>query len=343
MSDFAGKKVLLMAPAYFGYERVMEHSLADMGAEVTFVENRSFRYDPMNRGTRWYEAWFCKKQQYFDEIKPVISRTYDFCLFVNLFSFHPSFIENLRRQNPGVRCVLYLWDNLKYYTWERFLPLFDEVFTFDRVEARQYGLQYLPNFYVDAHTETSSDAAVDFYFVGSFQMHRFYWLDRAVRELEERGRTWFFYLYMPDQYNRFVYNKLVYWGTHLFPLRFRGYKKLYDLIFHRVQHPLVHDEQLPLGDIISKMIRARCVIDLPFPTQTGSTQRVIQALAFQKKVLTTNASASQESFFNPSFIRVIPIKDPDLTMSWGDEGALPPDMSHLRIDNWLRTLLKGES
>jgi hypothetical protein len=102
----------------------------------------------------------------------------------------------------------------------------------------------------------------------------------------------------------------------------------------------VHHESLALEDAISKLMRAHCVIDLPFPTQTGSTQRVIQALAFKKKVLTTNTSASLESFFDQNFIRVISTNDRDFLLPANDKSSnQPPEISHLRIDNWLKRLL----
>lgn len=338
MFSFAGKKILLVAPVYFGYERVIEACLTNCGAEVTYIENKSFRYDPLNKGTRRHEAWFCKKHRYIDKISAMMDQAFDLCLFVNLFSFQSSFVDTLRKRNPSIRCVLYLWDNVKYYRWQHFFPVFDEVFTFDPVEAKQHNFHYLPNFYCAADLSSDPVPVFDYYFVGSFQSHRFYWLEHAARVLEQANRTYYFYLYVPDQYNRFVYNKLVYWGTRLFPSRFRGYKAMYDLIFRRVQYPNVYYEPLTLGASISKMMQAKCVIDLPFPTQTGATQRVIQALAFNKTVVTTNRSVTQDSFFDSRRIRVISTSE-RFQVSGDDVKLQPePEISHLRIDNWLKRL-----
>src|SRR5690349_18671449 len=131
MSSLAGKKVLLVAPLYYGYEGVIKEGLENLGAQVTYIENKAFRYDPINKGTAWYEAIFCKKNQYLKKILPVARKVYDICFFVDLFSFHPSFIREVRKQNPKIRCVLYLWDNIKYYKWEQFFSHFDALTSFD--------------------------------------------------------------------------------------------------------------------------------------------------------------------------------------------------------------------
>lgn len=110
------RNILLVAPKYYGYEEIILEALVKGGDAVTFIENKAFQYDEINRGTKWYTTFLCKKNGYIKaNLIPASHKKFDVCLFINLFSFHPSVIKNLRKSNPGIRCILYLWDNIRGY------------------------------------------------------------------------------------------------------------------------------------------------------------------------------------------------------------------------------------
>ena len=127
----------------------------------------------------------------------------------------------------------------------------------------------------------------------------------------------------------------------LFPGQFKGYKSLYKLISRKVVHELVFHHPLTIPEAIQSLASSACVLDLPFPSQTGSTQRMIQALALQKKVITTNSSVTQESFYNSEYIKIMTGKDIGIDWDWvSRRNVTPLNIDHLRLDNWLIQLLK---
>lgn len=132
----------------------------------------------------------------------------------------------------------------------------------------------------------------------------------------------------------------MYRATTLFPGRFNGYKYMYGLISRTIQNDLVKHQPIPLLSAINIMGRSKCIVDLPYPWQTGSTQRVINALALNKKVITSNESIVREWFYDPDFIKVVPLSEFAIDWDWIDHKSdRTLDLQTLRIDNWLNRLL----
>ncbi len=339
----AHKNILLIIPRFYGYENLIKEQLESDGIAVTFIENKAFRNDPVTRNTKWYLRFLCKKKNYIRRyLIPTSRNRFDVCLFINLFSFHPEIIKNLRKQNPTIVCILYLWDNVKDYQWEQYFKYFDKIYSFDPIESKKFGLVYLPNFYPPAVSKNNTESPkFDFSFVGSLQIHRLKILDQLLLRLQQQNKSYFFYLYLHPNYNRLKYNELVYSVVKLFPSRFKGYKFLYMLITKRNKHVLVHHLPVTISESVHIMENSRCILDLPFPSQTGSTQRVIQALALNKKVITTNEAVVQESFYTPEYIKVVSAVDPLINWDWiSQDFMIRLNINYLRLDNWLHQILE---
>lgn len=340
--NLAGKKVLLIIPGFYGYEKLIKDELEKLGAKVTYVENKAFRNDPITSDTRWYLAFLCKKKSYIKKkLMPESRNTFDVCLFINLFSFDPELIENLKKRNPNIITILYLWDNIKGFRWQQFFTHFDRIYSFDPVDSRTLRVNYFPNFYPPILPTQNKEAnKFDLSFVGSLQVHRLKILDQLVTKLKRQNKTFFFRLYLHPNYNKLKFNRYVHAILNILPGQFKGYKLLYTLIARKSGHDLVYYRPLTILESVQSLANSNCVLDLPFPSQTGSTQRVIHALALQKKVITTNSAVTEESFYNPDYIKVVSSEDIVIDWDWVDrknQAAL--DISHLRLDNWLIQLL----
>lgn len=339
--NLTGKKILLIAPNFYGYQKAIQEDLERAGAIVFYFENKAFRNDVYTKGTYWFQRFFCGKNRYVNKkIVPATHEKFDVCLFVNLFSFRPELIQNLKKQNPDIKCFLYLWDNMKSYSWEQFFVYFNKVYTFDQLDARNLRINYLPNFYLDPGDANTIEGALDVSFVGSFQVHRFETLNKLAVKFSHQRKAFFFYLYLHPNYNRLKFNIYVYRVVSIFPFLFKGYKFLFGLMSGEITSELVHHRPLFFREIVQSILNSKCVLDIPFPTQTGCTQRLIQALALNRKVITTNAGAVHESFYDPAYIKVVPRDRVEIDWEWvnrKNENKL--DMTFLRIDNWLSQIL----
>jgi hypothetical protein len=338
-----GKKILLVAPAYYGYERYIVEELKSLGADVQFYENKSFQHDPNNKGTAWYKQILCKKSVYINgTLAAATHNSYDVCIFINLFSFHPRLIENLKKSNPKIECILYLWDNIKGYKWQQYFKHFQSIYTFDPVEALQFKIKYLPNFFVSANG-LGHQVKYELSSIGSFQAHRIRLLATLIKKLSAENKSSFFYLYLPVIYRNRHFTSLKYIVSSFFKKRFKSYRHLHELVYDSSKNSILKNNPLTLHHSILVTIQSRCIIDLPYPEQTGSTHRVIQALAHGKKIITTNQSIKSESFYNPDYINIQSVDNFSIDWKWLDQPITSTiDMNSLRIDNWLTTLLSNE-
>lgn len=86
--DLTDKKILLIVPRFYDYEKLIKEGLEKRGAKISFLENRAFRNDPVSRDSRWYLTFFCKKSSYIKKkLIPLSRNKFDVCFFINLFSF----------------------------------------------------------------------------------------------------------------------------------------------------------------------------------------------------------------------------------------------------------------
>jgi hypothetical protein len=313
------KRILVVVPHYYEYHVHIQQCLQTLGAIVTIVNNKAFQNNPENRGTKWYSATASEKKFYITTtILPLCDHYYDICLFVNLFSFHPEILEKLRASNPNISCILYLWDNIKGYKWENYLALFDRVTFFSLDEAKNYGGNYLPNFFVDSQCKQMPPALTyDLMTVCSYQAHRNRVLNKIARYATHSKKTIYFHVYKNIKARRFKF-----------------------IPRQLTESGFIKYEKLVFDSVLSLMDRSRCIVDVPYSEQNGATHRLIQALSMNKKVLTTDTAVVDEEFYDKNLIKVI---DPDVKhIDWDwvtDPTNVSANIDHLRIDRWLITLL----
>ena len=97
---------------------------------------------------------------------------------------------------------------------------------------------------------------------------------------------------------------------------------------------------LPLEEVEKLQQNAKIIIDLSHANRQGLTINAITALAKGKKLITTNKRIVEESFYSPTNIYILDDKKPSLDAEWLKTPPQPVDMSSLRMDNWLRTVLE---
>ena len=88
------------------------------------------------------------------------------------------------------------------------------------------------------------------------------------------------------------------------------------------------------------MADSLCVIDVEIPCQSGLSNRLIQALAMNKKLLTTNITIKETQLYNSSMIAFIERNNPIVPIDFlRISNEKINNIENLRIDNWLKTLL----
>lgn len=107
---------------------------------------------------------------------------------------------------------------------------------------------------------------------------------------------------------------------------------------------MVIHKPIPIEQVNDIIRQSRCILDTDRASQSGTTPRVIWALALGKKVITTNRNIVRMPFFSMDAIQVIDRNHPRLDWNFVDRELdttllIRDQLDQLRIDNWIRRLI----
>ncbi|HEU4609743.1 MAG TPA: hypothetical protein VFS31_16605, partial [Chitinophagaceae bacterium] len=147
-SVIQGKHVLFIGPVFYHYHEEIIEAIKAKGASVDFFPERIYDlkfgvYSRLGKAEKYQE-------RYYHKILDRIGHTrYDYFLLIKGELLPASFIEELRRRNPNIICVQYQWDSAQRNKYLHLVNHFNKTLTFDRIDAVQYKLEYLPLFYTE--------------------------------------------------------------------------------------------------------------------------------------------------------------------------------------------------
>ena len=155
VNNIKGKNVLLLCESFYGYDKAIKDELYKLGANTVFLKNvkyfsgsfrepKSFRILSFIRNPFERRFWTVAFQ------KEISSLHFDLFICIENACFVKSFMQFLHNKNPRIKTILFLWDTYETQQdgFKDYRFLFDKVYSFDRDDALQYGLDYFPDFYV---------------------------------------------------------------------------------------------------------------------------------------------------------------------------------------------------
>ena len=114
----SGKRVLFIAPMFFGYEKLIKDELEAKGARVDYFNDRpdnTFLTKSLVRIDRRLLSG--KTNRYYDDIIcSTRDESYDYILIVRGEAISQQRLRKLRQAQPHARLYLYLWDSCLLYT-----------------------------------------------------------------------------------------------------------------------------------------------------------------------------------------------------------------------------------
>lgn len=267
-------RILLIAPAFYDYHRHIISALESQGHEVRFFAERPDRwlYSPAKKlPARLRRAVFDRY------LRNILSATngevFDKVLLIRGEIVSPWFVQALRQQQSSARFVMYQWDSYRVTDFRPLVPLFDAVSTFDKVDAQELGVGYLPLFHIANYRLKDAPARPDWdlVFVGSFHTARYRTLVDVREHCNKRGIRLRHYLYIAP----IDYYKLKLFSRHA-PAR-------EDVEFRKLDQ----------ATVVDLYRRASGILDIENNKQTGLTMRSFEALATGRLLVTTNPLACE--------------------------------------------------
>ena len=326
MKRLDGKRVLFVAPRFFGYERDIRAEVERRGAIVDWLPDRPFDTPAMTALTRLRPGWVlpAADRLYESMLEGLATPRYDIVLVVNGQTLSRHVLKRLRGDYPDACFVLYMWDSLANRAHVRNnLGLFDRVCTFDPRDARHYGMHLRPLFYGHGF-ESTPDTPIRHHisFVGTAHTDRFAVVDRLRRSLPQTiNAYWYLYLQAP-------------WVLQLYRWTKPGMRhaRAQDFLF------------VPLAKQTLQAVFAgsHAILDIEHPRQFGLTMRTFETLGAGKKLVTTNMGVREYDFYSDRNVCVIDREAPSIPREFLETPFEPlpqPLRERYSIEGWLDEVL----
>ena len=185
----------------------------------------------------------------------------------------------VRLQQMGKRVIGLFIDPLKadYLTISRAkdaMDLFDAVYTFDPLDATQFGLQYTNQLYSPIKpADSKAKAESDLYYIGHVKGRKAF-IESLIKNGRENGASLDIQLAGPGEQVKSI----------------PGVKYL--------------AERKPYECIISDLLSSRCILDITQEGQAGITLRYYEAVVYNKKLITNNEYITNLPYYDKRFMRI---------------------------------------
>lgn len=318
------KKVLLVAPQFFGYEQDIRREFERRGAQVDFLLDRPFTSPFLKAVTRWRRQWVISAAERYYRKNTNLEGDYDYVFIVNGQTLSSQVLELWRENFSNAKFFLYMWDSFSNRKdVVSILRFFDYAFTFDRSDAQAYQIHFRPLFFSSGFEE-ANDAPTewDISFIGTAHTDRYAVVSKVASQLGSEVRS-YWYLFLQAQW--------VYWLYRTINPGFRS-ARLSEFRF------------LPLTKIEVQRVffSSGAILDVEHPLQTGLTMRTLETLGAKKKLITTNSNVLTYDFYNPSNICVIDRNSPVIPAGFLITPYVDIDPSvyqRYRLEGWLDEIL----
>ena len=291
-----GKRVLLFAPKFFGYEKEIANKIKEFGATVDLYDERANPTTIDKILIRLHILFPVKSKikKYYNSVI-VSDKKYNYVIFINPETVNASLLNRLKKKFNSAKFILYMWDSLENKPFAKdIIPLFDRKLSFNKSDCERNGLIFRPLFFIDTYDSTNiknpHGIKYDISFTGTIHSDRYFILKKIKMWVENSDLKSYFFMYFPS--------KILY-----FKYRISNLRKHID----KNDFSYTPKKSSEIRDIL---LSSNVVVDIQHPKQIGLTMRTIEMLGLGKKLITTNADIRNYDFYNPRNILVIDRDNP---------------------------------
>lgn len=318
------QKILFMMPGYYGFNEVVNDGLKKYSNftvnNIDTAANNVYRHF-LDRTINFFSKLILNKN-----LKSVMREKrifyaisqfekYDY-LIINRADIISSTNLDLAF-SKSLRSVLILWDSLdKIPTSKNILSKFDVVYSFDQEDCRKFGFDKIENFHFFDSIDRNPNPEYDAVFLGTLD-NRLGMINKLLRVLAKQNKSAKAYLYSHTK-------------EAITPSK--NIEILTDII--------------PFKNVYQYTLNGRVIIDIGHENQNGLSFRFFEAMAFRKKIITTNKSVTNYDFYNRDNIFIIEdiaeiaIPDTFWNEPYKELSCEMIDKYHLK--NWVYKIIYGK-
>ena len=274
------QKIVVISFDHWNYDK---HIISDLQSKGITSEHINFgEYKHPSFGSKvknfFYKVFLKKnlkkirRQEYIIEKLDALGKQ-DQILVIN-----PDLIEkkyHLQIKAYTTKYIAYLYDSMARYPVHHLLDgVFDEIYSFDSDDVTTYNFKKTTNY-------------------NYLEKRPFHWIEKPNYQL--------FYLASYD--NRVDFLTQIAEKLNQLQVTFRFIvvtKKVSDLPWIELRKERINQEDL--ADFYNQ---TNVILDLVRDQQSGLSFRIFEAMAYQKKIITSNASVKEYDFYNPNNILII--------------------------------------
>jgi hypothetical protein len=293
--DLKGKRILLIAPIFFGYELEIIKEMESRGAKVDYIADRPFDkpwQKALNRAAPVLlkpqtEKLFKKKLSLFDT--NANAEQYEIVLVIKGLTLSLAMHEELKRRYPLARKILYMWDSMENCpSVDKTLHFYDVTFSFDPEDAKKYKMKMRPLFFTkgfEKEFEAETANLYDISFIGTVHSDRYDVITKIKKSLPQNIKC-YWYLYLQAKWVYAVY-KII--KSSMRRASIKDFKFI-SIAKNEVQNVFKH---------------SHCIVDIEHSKQRGLTMRTFETLGASKKLITTNSQITSYDFYDKNNILII--------------------------------------
>lgn len=311
-------KITVLSLDLYGFNEFIAKELQKKEIDVTYINSAEFKYNYKNfteRSKNFLSKTFLKrnlkklKQTEF-VLNKISNDIQDVTLVIDPAHFNHTILKEIRKKSK--KLIAYNYDSMVQ------LPLpsdkiayFDEIYSFDKNDCEKYQFKFITNFIYIPKENIQPRFDLKVFTIQSKSQDRMHTINKIANELDRLSiKNYEFHIYGKPSNNA---NK--------------------NIIFF--------NERISFDFFKNKMKNAEILLDLVREGQNGLSFRIFEAMALQKKLITTNKNITQYDFYNPNNILVIDTDNISIPASFLNSKYEPLNeqiYQKYTLENWIQTV-----
>ncbi|WP_044399125.1 hypothetical protein [Lacinutrix sp. Hel_I_90] len=307
------KKILIIGPPSLGYLKKISKALQtyeNVEASLVLIDRFTFKYKNFaHRISNFLSKIFLGRNLKKEYVNTHIIESIDALGNQDIiFIIRPDLLKQKTLKylkTKTERLEAFYYDSTRRFPGKvDIIPLFDKVYSYDRIDVEKYNLEFLTNYIFDTSNETNHESI---FFNISTHDYRYEAMEKLAKYIHKKKWTKEILVLGPDELT-----------------------SPYLTIIH---------EQIPVDEVAEKIKKSKIIIEIQRKEQVGLSFRVFEALGHNKKLITTNADVVNYDFYNPQNILVIDEDDIEIPEDFVNTPYAPVDKAILEnyyLENWVK-------
>lgn len=317
------KCIAILSFDLWGFNKKIAEHLTQNGYQVIFINTEDIHFEYKNIFHKLSNAFSkilfkrnlkkeAKNKKLAKKIASITTEIDDF-LIINPGHFKSEILKLAKQKSK--KLIAYNYDSLERVPLpNNYELIFDEVFSFDDEDAKKNNFKHITNFiYLDKVNSINQDYNLKVFTVQFKDKTRL----NILNEIAD--------IFIEKKINNFEF--------YILGSKIKGINPNIKFI----------KKKLDLDVVSIKSDQSEIIIDIVHSNQSGLSFRVFEAMALQKKLITTNKTILNYDFYNPSNILVLDVNQisiPDSFLESKFEKTDPEIYNKYTIESWTKQVFQ---